>query len=300
MSPVTTEYLGVSTEAIQHHYDIGNGFYGLWLDPSMTYSCALWEAGDTLETAQIRQIDYHIQQSQAAGGRRVLDIGCGWGSTLKRLVETHGVERAVGLNLSQTQIDFVRSWHHPAIEVRMESWADHTPTEPYDAIIAVEVLDHCAKTGLSQEEQVAVYRHFFESCHRLLKPGGYLSLQVGTYGNLQAGDLDKIDPEILADMLDTEPEADMPYPADVIAAITPHFELIRLRNDRQDFLQTHQAWLEQLQTNRQAAIAIAGEKTVSQFERYLQYTLFALNAGATQLLRLTLRRVDRPWYEYLG
>ena len=91
---------GASAEAIQAHYDTGNAFYRLWLDPTRTYSCALWDEADALEEAQIDKLDYHIEQAQAAGTGQVLDIGCGWGSLLERLTTAHGVERAVGLTLS--------------------------------------------------------------------------------------------------------------------------------------------------------------------------------------------------------
>src|SRR5258705_13615220 len=97
---------GASAEAIQHHYDVGNDFYTLWLDETKTYSSALWEDARTLEEAQLRKIDYHIRQARVEGAHRVLDIGCGWGSTLKRLVEHAGVEQAVGITLSNAQADW--------------------------------------------------------------------------------------------------------------------------------------------------------------------------------------------------
>src|SRR5947199_10843989 len=73
---------GASPEAIQHHYDVGNDFYRLWLDPTLTYSCALWEEGDSddmLERAQRRKIEHHARRVRVPAGGRVLDVGCGWG-----------------------------------------------------------------------------------------------------------------------------------------------------------------------------------------------------------------------------
>ena len=93
---------GASAESIQHHYDVGNKFYSLWLDESMTYSCGLWQDDDDcLSAAQTRKIDYLISLSSAAGRERVLDIGCGWGSIMQRLVAEHGVEHVTGLTLSE-------------------------------------------------------------------------------------------------------------------------------------------------------------------------------------------------------
>src|SRR5688500_8349804 len=99
---------GASAEAIQYHYDVGNGFYQLWLDADLNYSCAMWHENDTLEEAQLRKLDHHIAAARAQGGARVLDIGCGWGSLMRRLVEHHGVDRAVGLTLSAQQADWIR------------------------------------------------------------------------------------------------------------------------------------------------------------------------------------------------
>src|ERR1700712_46815 len=92
---------GASAESIQHHYDLSNEFYSLWLDESMTYSCGLWEDGDdSLLASQLRKIDYLIALSSASGQERVLDIGCGWGSTMHRLVTAHAVDQVTGLTLS--------------------------------------------------------------------------------------------------------------------------------------------------------------------------------------------------------
>src|SRR5262244_820430 len=97
---------GASVEAIRFHYDVGNDFYRLWLDPSMTYTCALFADGeqeDQLHEAQIRKMDYYIALTGAAGCENVLDIGCGWGGMLRRFVCDHGVAHAVGLTLSEAQ-----------------------------------------------------------------------------------------------------------------------------------------------------------------------------------------------------
>src|SRR2546427_8685 len=101
---------GASPEAIQYHYDIGNEFYRCWLDDSLTYSCALWEADaplDALEQAQCRKLDFHVASARAKGAATVLDVGCGWGSLLRRLVEVHEVERAIGITLSPAQASLI-------------------------------------------------------------------------------------------------------------------------------------------------------------------------------------------------
>ena len=79
------------------------------------------------KTAQFRKLDYHITQARVQSGARVLDVGCGWGSCLKRMVEKYDVGQAVGLTLSQAQADWIASCHLPRTEVRVETWLDHAP-----------------------------------------------------------------------------------------------------------------------------------------------------------------------------
>ena len=180
----TAELPGASAEAIDFHYSVGNAFYRLWLDESLTYSGALWDGDETLEAAQRRKLDYHFDQAGVAEGMRVLDIGCGWGSGLRRMTAERGVAQAVGLTLSQAQADWLGTQPSPKIEVRIESWQDHSPPQPYDAIISIGAFEHFAKANLPRADKVAAYREFFHRCHGLLRKGGRLSLQTIAYGNI--------------------------------------------------------------------------------------------------------------------
>src|SRR6267378_3987310 len=101
---------GASPAAIISHYDMGEEFFQLVLDPDLVYSCALFEAGDSLWDAQRRKLDHHIQASGAATAKRVLDIGCGWGALLRRLCPAQicararsGRERSACKNRNQPQ-----------------------------------------------------------------------------------------------------------------------------------------------------------------------------------------------------
>src|SRR5262249_41649010 len=79
---------GASPAAVRHHYDVSNDFYALWLGPTMTYSSGLWSEGDDpddLEAALERKIDRFAARVLPGAGARALDVGCGWGGTLRRL-----------------------------------------------------------------------------------------------------------------------------------------------------------------------------------------------------------------------
>jgi cyclopropane-fatty-acyl-phospholipid synthase len=289
MQTMKTDNPGASPEAIQYHYDIGNDFYRLWLDSTLTYSGALWKEGDTLESAQQHKIDWHINQARAHGATRVLDVGCGWGSVLRRLVDVHGVERAVGLTLSAAQLQWITAFNHPQLEVRLESWSDHVPDEPYDAIISLGAFEHFAQFASSNAEKVEGYRAFFARCHAWLKPGGWLSLQTMAYGDLSR-DKHHSDLFIANDIF---PQSDFPRLADIAEASERIFEVVLMRNDRSDYVRTYREWFNRLRAQRTEAVRLVGEEVVARYERYLRMFSYSFELGAFSLLRLALRRIDR-------
>jgi cyclopropane-fatty-acyl-phospholipid synthase len=271
---------GASPEAIQAHYDVSNRFYQLWLDPSLTYSCALWAGDDdTLEAAQQRKLDYIAEPALSRGAKRVLDIGSGWGSLLRRL-SAGGVESLTGLTLSQQQLDHVRSLHIPGAEVRLESWRDHKPAEPYDAIVSVGAFEHFADLDLTESQRLAIYREFFQACHAWLKPGGSLTLQTIAYGPVPA----PVGREIFL-------EADLPRPSELFRTSEDLFEVSELRNDREHYIRTLKAWHRNLRAKRAEAVAEVGHDKVEFFKRYLGASAMMFAARNTLLLRLKLTRV---------
>lgn len=286
---------GASVEAIQYHYDVSNDFYRIWLDNNMIYSGAMWESGDTLEMAQLRKIDFHINQARAACTKRILDVGCGWGAILRRLVQEYGVEHVVGLTLSDAQADWIKSYNLPQIEVRVESWSDHVPEQTYDGIISIGAFEHFAKIEFSDAEKVASYRAFFARCHEWLCPGSYMSLQTFAYGNTRRREEAVSTPATQFLSKEIFPETDPPRLANIAEATEGLFEIVALRNDRLDYARTCRVWLDNLAENRSAAVKVVGEDVVARYERYLQYSFIGFQTGNLALFRITLRRLDTPW-----
>jgi cyclopropane-fatty-acyl-phospholipid synthase len=283
---------GASAEAIQSHYDVSNDFYSLWLDDqTLAYSSALWDftkPDDTLEAAQLRKLDYHIEQSQAARKKRVLDIGCGWGGTVRRLRNVHGVEHVTGLTLSEAQREFILEHSPTNVDVRLQSWSDHQPTAPYDAIISVGAFEHFARPGASHADKLAGYRAFFEKCYDWMQPGACLSLQTMSYGTTQAEDFSKyFETEIF-------PESDLPHLYEIALTSRPGFEITRVRDDREHYARTYEMWWRRLRANRKQAELIVPKAVIERFERYMQLMMIAFHTGRMGLLRLTLRRLDNP------
>jgi cyclopropane-fatty-acyl-phospholipid synthase len=284
-------YLGAGTAAIRHHYDVGNDFWRIWLDSTMSYSCAMWaDPEDDLERAQRRKLDFHVDQACAAGAARVLDVGCGWGAMLMHLVGSYGVKHAVGLTLSEAQAEYLRAIAPDNVEVWVRNWSDYEPTAPFDAIISVGAFEHFARQGLSPEEQIEAYRRFFSSCRNWLKPGGRLSLQTIAYGDIPR-DRQLRDRFIVDDVF---PESELPRLADIARAAEMELEIEKVRNDRDDYVKTLRAWFDRLRAQRADAVAVSSEEVVARCERYLRTFAYSFELGAFTLLRLTMRRIDLP------
>src|SRR5215467_4222501 len=156
------ERFGASPAAIAVHYDLSDDFFRLVLGREMVYSCALFREGDDIATAQTRKLDHHISEAAARGAARVLDIGCGWGALLTRLVTEAGVGHAVGLPLSPSQAAWIRRTQSPSVEVREEDWRDHKPNQKYDAIISIGAFEHCVRRHLDPAQKASEYREFFK------------------------------------------------------------------------------------------------------------------------------------------
>ncbi len=284
-------YMGAGSGAIRHHYDVGNDFWQVWLDPTMSYSCAMWaDPTEDLETAQRRKLDFHTEQARAAGAARVLDIGCGWGAQLMHMVGSQGVKNAVGLTLSDAQAEYLRALAPSNVEVLVRNWSEYEPTEPFDAIISVGAFEHFARQGLSAEEQVEAYRRFFGACRSWLKPGGRLSLQTIAYGDIPR-DRPLRDRFIVDEIF---PESELPRLADIARAAEMELEIERVTNNRDDYVKTLRSWLGRIKERRDDAIAASSEETVARYERYLRMFAYSMELGAFTLLRLTMRRIDLP------
>jgi cyclopropane-fatty-acyl-phospholipid synthase len=130
---------------VQAHYDLSDDFFGLFLDPTLTYSCAYFERSDmTLEEAQLAKIDLALGKLGLRPGLTLLDVGCGWGATMLRALEKHDVN-VVGLTLSENQRTHVERAlaHHDsprAKRVLLQGWEEFD--EPVDRIVSIGAFEH--------------------------------------------------------------------------------------------------------------------------------------------------------------
>jgi len=291
---------GASASAVSYHYDVSNDFYRLWLGPSMMYTSGMWSAAADdaadLEAAHRRKIDFFAGQVVRQSGATVLDVGCGWGHNLRRLIEEHRVAQAVGLTLSQAQHGFFASHPIAGAESRVENWVDHQPRARYDAIVSYGAFEHFARDGTSSVQRVQAYRKFFAHCFEWLAEDGRLGLE--TIGHDGAPDT----PETLARgplsaaVLGLYPESICPQLCEIVLGFEPYFEVEVLRSDAADFVRTCRLWLLALRANETAAEALVGTETVRRFRRYLVSSEMQFRTGAITNYRLVLhRRPELRW-----
>lgn len=162
-----------SRKNIHAHYDIGNDFYRLWLDPSMTYSSALFTSGSqSLEEAQYAKYDRLLDLLEVNAGDHILEIGCGWGALAERAA-ARGC-RVTGISLSREQLDYARERVRgtPADALTEFRFLDYRDLEgQYDALVSIEMLEAVGKEFWSG---------YFTTLRRSLKPGGKAALQTIT------------------------------------------------------------------------------------------------------------------------
>ena len=163
-----------SSKIIHAHYDLGNSFYEIWLDETMTYSSALFDGAQDLTLTQAQQAKIRRACRMAGlikgGHQRVLEIGCGWGS-LAKLVAQEFDSVHTGVTLSPSQLSFARSSLHnwnDRVDLRLQDYRDITDG-PYDAIVSIEMFEAVGKEYWST---------YFKNIQRLLKPGGLACIQT--------------------------------------------------------------------------------------------------------------------------
>lgn len=162
---------------IKYHYDIGNDFYSLWLDPSMTYSCAYFQQpSDSLYQAQMNKIDYILKKLNLKSGQTLLDIGSGWGELIIRAAQQYGV-KSVGITLSEEQ--FVRTKQkiknehlENIVEVKLQDYRELASSGvQFDRLVSIGMMEHVGRANIPD---------FIAATDSLLKDGGIFLLHTIT------------------------------------------------------------------------------------------------------------------------
>ncbi len=157
---------------IKSHYDIGNDFYKLWLDDTMSYSCAYFKiSSDTLYEAQINKIEHTLKKLDLKPNEKLLDIGCGWGWLSIIAAQKYGV-KVVGITISEEQCkkaqERVKELKlEDRVEIRLQNYQDLEFEDYFDKVVSVGMFEHVGKENLGL---------YFMKAKQVLKPGGSMLL----------------------------------------------------------------------------------------------------------------------------
>ncbi|GAA4663891.1 MULTISPECIES: SAM-dependent methyltransferase [Amycolatopsis] len=280
----------MSTQAdIEVSYDVGNEFFALWLDSERNYSCALWEDGDDLETAQLRKLAYLSEQAGTGPDTRVLDIGCGWGANLQFQVDRRGVRRAHGITLSPAQLAATRDRAIPGVTLGLCDYRDFAPAEPFDAVLSIGMFEHVVSPDdVWAGRHLARYADFFRRVHSWTRPGAAFALQTILRDRMPRGGPDL--EELRWATSSIFPGGMAPRLEDVLATAEPYWEVVRVRTRREHYRRTCEEWLRRLRFRADIVRERWGAAVLADYERYLSLCVLAFDRRYQSLAQFSLRR----------
>ncbi|MHB1063865.1 MAG: class I SAM-dependent methyltransferase [Georgenia sp.] len=270
--------------AISHHYDVSGDFYRLFLGPTMTYSCAVWEdpaAG--LDAAQEAKYELISRKLGLAPGMRFLDVGCGWGGMVMHAARHHGV-RAVGVTLSRRQADIARRRVAQAgladrVEIRS---ADYRAIDdgPYHAISSIGMFEHVGADHLGK---------YFSRMHALLAPEGRLL----NHGISRAA---RQPPMTRNGFIQRYvfPDGELEEIGTVVSAIQhADLEVEHVENLREHYALTLRAWVRNLEEGFDEAVRLVGEGRARVWRLYLAGSALGFESGDIEIHQtLAVRTAD--------
>jgi cyclopropane-fatty-acyl-phospholipid synthase len=278
-------------EDIQAHYDISNDFFGLFQDPTRTYSCAFFQREDmTLEEAQMAKIDLALGKLDLQPGMMLLDIGCGWGSVLKHAIEKYDVN-VIGLTLSKNQCTFGQQLldkidTNRSRQVFLRGWEEFD--EPVDRIVSIEAFEAFPKSR---------YKAFFETAYRIMPSDGRMLLQTIMGHPLSRWPTMGI-PITMTDLRfmrfiaqEIFPGGQVPCDEDVIEfSRGAGFSLVETQLLSPDYVRTLGIWAANLAARRDDAVAVTSELVYERYRRYLTGCADFFRRGISEVGQFTLTK----------
>jgi cyclopropane-fatty-acyl-phospholipid synthase len=272
-----------SQKNIHAHYDLGNAFYELWLDDTMNYSSAWFEAGpeQDMRSAQHAKVRRALRMARVQPGDRVLEIGCGWGA-LAEMSTTEFQARLTGVTLSTEQLDFARRRMQALgvqdrADLRLQDYRD-IDDGPYDAVCSIEMVEAVGRE---------YWPTYFSAIERLLKPGGRACIQSIVIDDAlferYIGSTDFIQQYIF-------PGGCLPCPREFRQAA----EAAGLRVEDsfafgQDYAETLRRWRERFLAQRSQIQQLGfDERFMHIWEFYLAYCEAGFSMGSIDLVQYTL------------
>jgi methoxy mycolic acid synthase MmaA3 len=276
---------------VRAHYDLSNEFFALFVDPTRTYSCAYFpREGMTLHEAQIAKIDLTLDKLGLEPGMTLLDLGCGWGSVMKRAVEKYDVD-VVGVTLSANQHAYCRQVLEQidskrSRRVLLSDWAEFT--EPVDRIVVIEALEHF---GFER------YDDFFKFAYDAMPADGVMALHVITglhpkqvveRGMPVSFEMARFIKFIMTEIF---PGGRLPSAEKVEEhAAKVGFKATRVQSLQSDFAKTLDFWAEALEARKDEAVAIQSEEVYERYMKFLTGCAKGFRVGYIDCHQLTLAK----------
>jgi cyclopropane-fatty-acyl-phospholipid synthase len=276
---------------VQAHYDLSDDFFRLFLDPTQTYSCAYFERDDmTLEEAQMAKIDLALGKLGLQPGMTLLDVGCGWGATMRRAIEKYDVN-VVGLTLSKNQATHAQKAFDEMASPRgkrvlLNGWEQFD--EPVDRIVSIGAFEHFGHDR---------YDDFFKMAHTVLPADGVMLLHTitGLTGPqcIERGIPLTFEMARFIKFIVTEifPGGRLPS----IEKVEEHsakadFTLTRRQSLQPHYAKTLDLWAEALGAHKDEAIAIQSEEVYERYMKYLTGCAKAFRIGYIDVNQFTLEK----------
>lgn len=265
---------------VRHHYEVSNDFFAIFLDRSMTYSCAVFSRGaTTLEEAQEAKLELVCAKLGLRPGERVLDVGCGWGSFALHAAARHGVE-VVGITLAPAQAELARRRVAEAglsdrVEIRVADYRD-LGGERFDAVSSIGMVEHVG------EERLDDYARRLAA---VLSPGGRL---------LNHG-IARLSPDGHRPGPFSQryvfPDGDpVPVSRVLLALERAGLETTHVEGFRDDYAETLRHWIERLDARLDDARRLAGPERVRVWRLYLRAARHGFQTGFTSIFQVLARR----------
>jgi cyclopropane-fatty-acyl-phospholipid synthase len=274
---------------VQAHYDLSDDFFRLFLDRTQTYSCAYFERDDmTLEEAQLAKIDLALGKLGLRPGMTLLDVGCGWGATMRRAVEKYDVN-VVGLTLSKNQAAHVQksfdAMDNPrSKQVLLAGWEEFS--EPVDRIVSIGAFEHFGPDR---------YGDFFKMAYHALPGDGVMLLHTITDLTKQEV-VDRglpISIELLRFVIFIQREIFPGGRLPKIPTVQEHagdagFALTRRQSLQPHYAKTLDLWAEALEVHQDEAIEIQSEEVYDRYMKYLTGCARTFRDGYVDVNQFTL------------
>ncbi|MFN8227470.1 MAG: cyclopropane mycolic acid synthase family methyltransferase [Mycobacterium sp.] len=278
-------------EESQGIYDVSDEFFALFLDPTMGYTCAYFERDDmTLEEAQNAKFDLALGKLNLEPGMTLLDVGCGWGGALRRAVEKFDVN-VIGITLSKNQSAYSRKMlagipTNRTVEIRMQGW------EEFD-----DKVDRIVSIGAFEAFKVERYPAFFAKAYSVLPDDGRMLLHTILAHN-QAFFRDNGIKITISDLkfmkfIEQEifPGGRLPAVEDIEKlAADSGFTLERVHLLQPHYARTLDMWAENLEKNKDAALAMQGQEVYDRYMHYLTGCADFFHRGVTNVGQFTLQK----------